>query len=207
MTKKWAFQTNTTKPPKLWNKEKVGKDTVNPNLAELRAAGKCFKCREPWVPDHGKVCKAKQAFSMILVENDEGKEEVVVVEDGSTSEEGEFHDAQQLHTITIFMHALCGAPPTVNTFTLRMQVGNQTAIALVDSGSEGTFINAKFAANAKCKISAVPAIKVAAANGTQMISESACVACPYSIQGQSFVSDFRLLEVQGYDIILGADCI
>lgn len=40
-----------------------------------------------------------------------------------------------------------------------------------------------------------------------MLSKTACVGNPYSIQGHSFVSDFRLLDVQGHDIILGADWI
>jgi hypothetical protein len=49
--------------------------------AELKVAGKCFRCREPWVPGHTKVCKVKQIYSIILIETEEGKEEVVVVED------------------------------------------------------------------------------------------------------------------------------
>ena len=35
------------KPPKPWVKEK---EPANSSIAELKAAGKCFKCREPWVP-------------------------------------------------------------------------------------------------------------------------------------------------------------
>ena len=38
-----------------------------------------------------------------------------------------------------------------------------------------------------------------------MLSETSCSACSYSIQGHEFISDFRLLELKGYDIILGAD--
>ena len=40
-----------------------------------------------------------------------------------------------------------------------------------------------------------------------MVTESACLSYPYSIQNHHFSSDFRLLEVKGYDIILGADWI
>ena len=40
-----------------------------------------------------------------------------------------------------------------------------------------------------------------------MLSETTCSVCSYSIQGQEFSSDFRLLELRGYDIILGADWI
>jgi hypothetical protein len=60
---------------------------------------------------------------------------------------------------------------------------------------------------AKCLISDVEELRVAAANGKEMSSTSACLQCHYSIQEHNFISDFKLLEVQGYDIILGADWI
>lgn len=56
-------------PPKVqknWNRDKEPTDTVNPSIAELKVAGKCFKCREPWVPGHTKVCKAKNFFSRVF---------------------------------------------------------------------------------------------------------------------------------------------
>jgi hypothetical protein len=43
------------------------------------------------------------------------------------------------------MHALQGTPSKASTFTLKLHFGNKTAIALVDSGSDASFINAKFA--------------------------------------------------------------
>jgi len=47
---------------KPWNREPKPtevKEQTNNTIADLRAAGKCFKCREPWVPGHAKVCKGK----------------------------------------------------------------------------------------------------------------------------------------------------
>lgn len=88
-----------------------------------------------------------------------------------------------------------------------IDIGTHTAIALLDSGSDVSFINAKFAVKAKCDISTVHGVKVAAANGKEMISNTACLNCPYKIQGNEFTSDFRLLDVKGYDIILGVDWI
>ena len=176
----------------------------NATIAELRAAGKCFKCREPWIPGQAKVCKGKQIYSVIVVENGEGQEVVAVVEDGQASE-AEFQDAETIPVVNVSMHAFVGTIPHIHTFTLKLTIGTVTATALVDSGSDSSFINAKFAIKSHCKISRVSPVQVAAANGTNMISQSACLACSYTIQGQEFSSDFRLLEVQGYDIILGAD--
>jgi hypothetical protein len=50
-------------------------------------------------------------------------------------------------------------------------------------------------------------VKVLSANGKEILSETACLNIKYVVQGQDFISDFRLIEVQGYDVILGADWI
>ena len=205
--KKPQFLIPNPKWQKPWVKDAKEKEQAQTTIADLRAAGKCFKCREPWIPGHAKVCKGKQAYSVILVENDEGKEEVAVVSDDTTSEDAEFHDAEPSPTVQISMHALSGISTQANTFTLKLQIGSQLAVALVDSGSDVSFINDKFAIKSGLAISPASEIKVSAANGKTMTSLTACQACSYSIQGHNFTSDFRLLGVQGFDIILGTDWI
>lgn len=75
----------------------------------------------------------------------DGKEEMALVEDGETSDEGEYQDAEQIPTVQISMHALAGISSQARTFTLRLQLGSVFATALVDSGSDVSFVNAKFA--------------------------------------------------------------
>lgn len=79
-------------------------------------------------------------LSVILVENAQGKEEVAVVEDGSSSEEVEFHDAQPLPAVQISMHALKGSPDPSKTFSLKLKIGNSMATTLIDIGSDISFI-------------------------------------------------------------------
>jgi hypothetical protein len=141
------------------------------------------------------------------MENAEGQEEISVVEDSTLSESEEFHDAEPTPVHNLSMHALTGSFTAASTFTLKLQFGKHVATALVDTGSDISFMQAKFAIQSKCQISTVDRVKVAVANGENMISQSACLNCPYTIQGHHFTSDFRILEVQGYDIILGNDWI
>ena len=68
--KKYTTTTQPQKFQKPWTKDK---ETTTPSMAKLRAAGKCFKCREPWVLGHTKVCKGKKVYSVILVENEQGQ--------------------------------------------------------------------------------------------------------------------------------------
>lgn len=47
--------------------------------------------------------------------------------------------------------------------------------------------------------------KVVVANGGTLWTEFIAKQCPYKIQGTSFMSDFMVLQLQTYDVILGAD--
>lgn len=100
-----------------------------------------------------------------------------------------------------------GTSSPVSTFTLQVHIGTKLATTMVDSGSDVSIINAKFVVKANYKISPALKAQIVVADGKIMLSESACVACPYEIQKHHFSSDFRLLDVQGYDLILGADWI
>jgi hypothetical protein len=113
------FTARSTKP---WAKEaRVSDPKDADSIAELRAAGKCFKCREPWIPGHTKVCKGKQVFSVILMETAEGKQELGVVQDGHTEEaEAEYFDAEQIPVMQLSLHALLGTAHPTNTFTLQV---------------------------------------------------------------------------------------
>lgn len=115
--------------------------------------------------------------------NAEGKEEVGVVEDGQSSDEDEFQDAQQIPTLKVSMHALLGSPTTAHTFTLKLKIGGSTTIALVDTGSDASFITTKLAVKANCKITIVDTVAITAANGKEILSNTACLRCSYSIQG------------------------
>lgn len=67
------------------------------------------------------------------------------------------------------MHALQGIVGGSNTFTLLLKVGNKLAAALVDSGSDASFMSAKFAAKSQCQIFVVPTVTVVVANGEEYI--------------------------------------
>lgn len=43
------------------------------------------------------------------------------------------------------------------------------------------------------------------ANGDKLVIDSKCEALQFSLQGQEFTNDIRILEIKGYDLILGID--
>lgn len=74
--------------------------------------------------------------------------------------------------------------------------GLKSATALVDTGSDASFINSKFVVKSKCAISEIDVVTVAAANGQEMTSNTVCQNCMFTIQGHDFTSTFRLLDVR-----------
>ena len=177
-------------------------------IQEATEEKRCYKCREPWFPRHKKVCKMvhKNQVQALQVGQPKASEIIYIIEE-SDSEEEEVEPTQKPLKLLISMHALHGKSRSKHTFTLNIMIGNTPTLALVDTGSTTTFMSHACAQQAKCQLSPAKRMKVIVANGEELWTESTAYECGYTIQGTSFVSDFRFLQLQGYDIILGADWI
>lgn len=159
---------------------------------------KCFKC----VPGHNRVCKFKNTMHLLTVDTTEEDETDDTEEQTETPQEKD--DSPELH---ISMHALSGTMKTGKTFPLFLKVGNVSATTLVDTGSTTTFMDPSIVTKAKLEVQNHEPIKVTVANGETLWTPALTKACDYSIQGHKFSSDFRILELKGYDIVLGCDWI
>jgi hypothetical protein len=80
-------------------------------------------------------------------------------------------------------------------------------VALVDSGSTSSFIDPSAIEKVDFTVTNQGPVQVTIANGNILLTHAMISSCSYSIQGHEFISDFRVLELQGYDIILGCDCM
>jgi hypothetical protein len=165
--------------------------------------GKCFKCQEPWVPGHNRVCKFRNQIHLISIEDADGS-------DKETEEQGDDNvvaDNDDNLELVISMHALPGTSSKARTFPLFLQLGSVKALALIDSGSTTTFLDPSIVDKVGLSIQNHDPVKVTVANGTILYTQAVCKNCPYKIQGHEFVSDCRILELAGYDMILGCDWI
>jgi predicted aspartyl protease len=82
-------------------------------------------------------------------------------------------------------------------------IGKIKVVALVDTGRSGTLVDSRFALKAGCKVRSAKTMRVIVAKGAKMQSKAACKDCEYIVQGYKFKNDFRLLQLKGYDVILG----
>jgi hypothetical protein len=121
-------------------------------------------------------------------------------------ETSETEKNKQPELLLISANAVNGTSST-QTFSLLLMIGGKRALALVDSGSTHTFMNYSFAAETNCYVSSAPSQSVILVGGGKLQSTTFIQEANYSIKNQPFVSTFKLLNLQGYDIILGCDWI
>lgn len=93
------------------------------------------------------------------------------------------------------------------TFSLLWNIDGHQDVALVDTGSSHTFMNYSFAISSNYDMQPFALRKVAVVGGGQLISEATIPLTAYNIQGYKFSSIFKILPLQSYRIILGANWI
>jgi hypothetical protein len=112
------------------------------------------------------------------------------------------NDPEHLMNISVAAYNGC---PTEPTIALLLQLAKSSAIALADTGSTNTFIDLQFAIKHNIALTSTTPRKVKVAGGGLLNSQLMAYNCPLSIQGQQFTADFRILELQGFDVILGVN--
>ena len=95
---------------------------------------------------------------------------------------------------------------TPQDHTFRVLIGNQVVLILLDSGSTHTFVDQALLDRVKLKSETLPTtLLVKVANG-DLLQCSECVPqLTWWIQGHNFTNEMRVLQLGGYDIILGMD--
>lgn len=167
--------------------------------------GRCFKCQEPWVPGHGRVCKAPKQIYLVTLKDD-GEESPDNADTKFTTPPGSPEHVATTHQ-DLSLHALEGTNTAATTFTVHVCIGTIFVTALIDSGSTTTFISPKLVSKAGLEIVNNSLISVKVANGGTIYTGAKCVNVSYTIQQYQFTNSFRLLPITGYDIILGCDWI
>lgn len=178
--------------------------THNPTqltIEQKKSMGLCFKCNEKY--HYGHKCVGKGLHSL---EADLGEEEPVTEEyEGLTVEEiVEEPEVDQPDQATI---SVCVHNAGINTDTPRFkgQLGHIPICALVDSGSTHSFISPVVISAINLKGKPTSPVSFRVANGQKMFSTMLCTGVIFTLQGKEIEADLRVLDVPGYDIILGVD--
>jgi Retroviral aspartyl protease/Retrotransposon gag protein len=173
----------------LTNKE----NNKNALIEHRRALGLCFKCGEKYYPGH--QCRIKVHM---MVEQEEGQDLGNEEAEQTENEECKVEEA----VISIF--AISGNPH-LSTMRFKGKIGLRDMCALLDSDSTDSFVSPNVLQGFKYAIVETEPIVVMLADGTIVVTDSKCERLRYSLQGHEFCDDVRILNIQGYDMILGID--
>ena len=78
-------------------------------------------------------------------------------------------------------------------------------MVLIDNGSTHSFLNEATTKELRCKLTHTTPLSVTVANGHKMFSHCKCLDFTWMMQEYEFKVDLRVLELGGYDIVLGVD--
>lgn len=162
-----------------------------------KAKGLCFTCGERWGRDHKcattvQLHVVQELLETLSIETDEQPESEAV----SAEEE--------VKLMAISQQALNGTESS-KSIRLRGWIQGTELLMLVDSGSSHSFIDEEVGRKLTGVEPLQQPLKVQVADGGQISCSGILPECHWWMQGHCFKSNFRLLALGGYDIILGMD--
>jgi hypothetical protein len=179
------------------------------NLQEKpKERGKCWYCPEMWSYGH-KCNEVKNLLHAIQLQGHSDTEEEGL---GDTLQPEETHELEEVvapelghlkeKLMSISATALEGIPGD-ETISLLVTIAGHQAIALVDSGSFSTFMDYDFAIKLNLQMRDTQARQVTVAGGGTLVTNAMIQKLPFHIQKLKFSSDFRILPLKGYELVLG----
>jgi Retroviral aspartyl protease len=165
------------------------KNSKNALMEHRRSLGLCFKCGEKYYPGH--QCKVKVHM---LIGQEDTQENVIE----NSEEEKEAKEA----ILTMFV---ISSNPHLTTLGFKGKVGGREVCVLIDSESTSRFVNPSLLQGVNYKLIDTTPLIVMLATGEKNVTYNKCIGLRFSLQEHEFRDDFRVLDIKGYDIILGID--
>lgn len=104
----------------------------------------------------------------------------------------------------ILVHAMAGNISPTN-IKIKGLVKKQCLAILVDNGSTHSFLDPAAAKRSDSLITPTPTLQIIVADGNKFLSQAKCAAFNWSMQGHTFSHDLYILELGGYDMVLGVE--
>ncbi|KAJ4807602.1 polyprotein [Rhynchospora pubera] len=177
-------------------------DNSKPSFENMRKLGLCYWCGEKYYQGH--KCQKKRLHMLEAIDS-EGEVHFPDIElEDSTQvqvmEEPSFEQADI---------SMCSPLGGSNSQTLKFKgfIHQTPILTLIDSGSTHSFIHPSVVHLNGVPTVPAPPMLVKTASGSKLLSDSKCQPLQFALQQHQFEGEFRVLEVQGYDVILGMDWI
>jgi hypothetical protein len=161
-------------------------------LSDRRSRGLCFNCDDKFSQGH----RCKKLFLIEgIYEDGEGS-----MEEDSTKEQWPEDDAD---VPEISLHAISGIQ-SPQTMRIRGTLKKTRIVVLADTGSTHNFLSLELAAHLGLELDRHTVFEVLVANGERLSSKGKCSEVQVWLQNTMFIVEFFLLDLSGYDAVLGA---
>jgi hypothetical protein len=181
-------------------RQEADKGTVK-SEAKIKEPNLCRYCGQRWFFGHR--CQQYKNLNLMTTAGDDPDElDSPDEEDTPAPEQQPLSTAAEEHLMQISVQTAQGGTSS-NTFTLLVTIGGKQGITLVDTGSTHTFIDLKFSTKINCKIVTHALEKVQVAGGGELLTGAHVTPMDYLVQGHTFNNSFKVLQLKGYDIVLG----
>ncbi|VFQ78491.1 unnamed protein product [Cuscuta campestris] len=94
-----------------------------------------------------------------------------------------------------------------NTIRLVGNVSGKSMVILIDSGSTHSFLDPEIVKDLNLSFVETEPLNVIVANGTELSCKFACPKFKWTVEGEPFEMDMRLLRMGGCDMVLGMDWV
>jgi hypothetical protein len=188
-------QANTPPLPSaslMRNRSPVIKKLSPTELKERRDKSLCFNCDDKFSSGHR--CKKLFLIEGIYEEDNE-----------LPSEEGarETWEDNELEILEISLHAISGVQ-TPQTMRIAGTIKKARVILLANTRSTQNFLNTELAERLGLELDKHMAFEVLVANGERPSNKGKCSAVPVWLGGTLFTQEFFLVDLRGYNSVLGA---
>ncbi|XP_042002546.1 uncharacterized protein LOC121751819 [Salvia splendens] len=164
----------------------------NAEKSERSRKGLCWHCPEKYTPGH--VCTTRL---LCYVGDPEWEESGQTPDVLSPDEELITEDISHLHSLT-------GGNRSV-PFQVVGEIGVTKVRILIDTGSTHNFLHSRFAETLRLQLYRIRPFRVYVGNGASIICSHISRRTKLLIQGTEFLPDLHILDVHGWDVILGMD--
>ncbi|KAJ3684964.1 hypothetical protein LUZ61_014128 [Rhynchospora tenuis] len=170
---------------------------------QMRALKLCFYCKEKYTPGHKCAQKAIHSLQADEVSPEHHNEPLYIEYVRQSTPDINQSDDEIEHA----MISMCIPNETTNFITLKFkgELDKVPIQILIDTGSTHSFINPSLINPDIRTISQTTPLLVRIANGTSMSSTTKCEGVNFILQNHQLTGEVRLLDIQGYDMILGMD--
>jgi hypothetical protein len=172
-------------------------------MHEHREKGLCYYYDDKW--NLGHKCKSPKIYLLIGMDfpDEDRGDEIFFDSTDDTPTLGENAVLKGIEP-AISLHAIA-RPMSPNTMRLVGFIQNQRVVILVDSGSTHNFVDPAVLLKIPLLVVPTPKLHVKVANGAKVMSGGRCQSVALRLQFNTFITNFYILTLKGYDVVLGIE--